>query len=85
MSEQDKTIQEELSRLSYEDAVKQLEQTVARLESGDITLDESMDLFRKGTILAQICAGKLDEIEKQITKLTVNQDGTAEETPFGED
>jgi len=76
---------EDLSALTYEEAVKMLEQTVGRLESGDITLDESMALFRKGTELAAICAGKLAEIEKQITQLIEKPDGSLEERPFGEE
>ncbi len=75
----------ELTGLSYEEAVKMLEQTVARLESGDISLDESMTLFRKGMTLSEICAGKLAEIEKQITQLIEKQDGSIEEKPFGEE
>lgn len=79
------TAQEDLTSLSYEEAVKLLEQTVARLESGDISLDESMALFRKGTSLAAVCAGKLSEIEKQITQLIEKPDGSIEEKPFGEE
>lgn len=76
---------EDLSVLTYEDAVRQLEQTVGRLESGDISLDESMALFRRGTALAAVCAGKLAEIEKQITQLIEKPDGTVIEKPFGEE
>ena len=68
--------------LTYEEAIKQLEAIVARLESGDITLDESMKLFQKGTELSRVCSLKLDAIEKQITKLIEKTDGTVEEEPF---
>ena len=77
-------IPEELSSLSYEAAVQMLEQTVTRLESGDISLEESMALFRQGMTLSEICAGKLAEIEKQITQLIEKSDGTIEEKEFAE-
>lgn len=76
---------EDLTGLTYEDAMKMLEKTVSSLESGDISLDESMVLFRKGMALTEICSGKLSEIERQITQLIEKPDGTIEEKPFGED
>lgn len=75
---------EELTSLTYEAAVQMLEQTVTRLESGDISLEESMALFRQGMALSEICAGKLAEIEKQITQLIEKSDGTIEEKEFAE-
>lgn len=74
----------ELAGLTYEAAVQMLEQTVTRLESGDISLEESMALFRQGMALSEICAGKLAEIEKQITQLIEKSDGTIEEKEFAE-
>lgn len=77
-------VPEELAGLTYEAAVQMLEQTVTRLESGDISLEESMALFRQGMALSEICAGKLAEIEKQITQLIEKSDGTIEEKEFAE-
>ena len=86
----DKTTTDEsdmMQNMSYEKALAALEQVVSRLESGDITLDESMSLFQKGMALSKICADKLASIEKQITQLIEKQDGSGqmEEKPFGED
>ena len=39
---------EDLGQLSYEEAIRALEQVVSRLETGEASLDESMALFRKG-------------------------------------
>lgn len=76
-----------LQDMSYEKALTALEQVVSRLESGDITLDESMSLFQKGMALSKICADKLAAIEKQITQLIEKQDGSGQmdEKPFGEE
>lgn len=81
------TEESDLVSMSYEKALQALELVVSRLESGDITLDESMSLFQKGMTLSRICADKLASIEKQITQLLEKQDGSGqmEEKPFGED
>jgi len=76
---------EDLASLTYEEAIQALEQVVGRLESGEISLDESMALFRQGIALSELCAGKLAAIEKQITQLIEKSDGQIEEKPFGED
>jgi exodeoxyribonuclease VII small subunit len=76
---------EKIRLLTYEEAIINLEQIVGRLESGDISLDESMALFRRGMALSEICAGHLAAIEKQISQLIEKPDGQLEEKPFGED
>jgi exodeoxyribonuclease VII small subunit len=76
---------ETIKDLSYEQALAVLEQVVSRLESGEATLDESMELFRKGTLLSKACSARLEAIEKQITQLIEKADGTIEEKPFGDE
>ena len=68
--------------LTFEEALKSLEQTVSRLEAADISLDESLRLFQEGTRLSHICTGLLESIESRITKLVESQDGTLHEVPF---
>lgn len=53
---------------TYEDAFQQLEQVLARLESGDLSLDESLALFEQGAALAAFCARKLDDAELRVRK-----------------
>ncbi len=65
--------------LSYEDAVKQLEEIVQLLEKGDLPLDKSLELFQKGVALSSYCSRKLDETEKQIIKLVEADGGYGEE------
>ncbi len=64
---------------SYEDLVKELEQIVRKLESGDISLNQSMELFTRGMALAKACQQQLDAIEKKITILIEHPDGTVTE------
>lgn len=65
--------------LSYEDAVKELEEIVQLLEKGDLPLDKSLELFQKGVALSSYCSRKLDETEKQIIKLVEAGGGYGEE------
>ena len=56
--------------IKYEDAVKELDEIVSKLENGTVSLDESIKLFEKGTKLAGICSDKLKKSEQKITMLT---------------
>ncbi len=73
---------ETMEDLSYEELVRELEQIVRSLESGDITLDQSMTLFARGIELSRRCQNQLDAIEKKITILIEGPDGKLTEEPF---
>ncbi len=60
---------------SYEDAVSELEAIVARLEHGDLSLDESMRLFERGVGLMRAASARLDEAERRIDQLTLDEAG----------
>lgn len=55
--------------LRFEQAFDELQELVRQLESGQLTLDESLRLFEKGVHLARLCSTRLDEAERQIEKL----------------
>lgn len=61
---------EELERLTFEEAYGELEATVQRLEAGNLALDEAIALYQRGMHLAQLCSVALDEAELQIEELT---------------
>ncbi len=61
--------------LSFEDALKRLEETVKVLESGTVPLEESLKLFEEGVALVKLCNGKLDEAEQKVKILRKNGDG----------
>jgi exodeoxyribonuclease VII small subunit len=65
---------------SYEDSLKRLEEIVQRLESGQLSLDESLQLFEEGTQLTKVCGKRLTEAELRIEKL-VGEDDRTEEMP----
>lgn len=56
--------------MTYESAVKRLEEIVGILEKNEVSLDESMKLFEEGTKLTTYCSKKLQEAEQKITVLT---------------
>ena len=49
---------------TFEESVMELEKIVAELESGDVTLDESLSLFERGIKLSKSCQKMLDAAEK---------------------
>lgn len=73
-----------IAELSFEDALKELERIVARLESGEATLQEAIDLYERGDRLKQQCAARLDAAQARIEAIRTDADGRATgTTPFG--
>ena len=66
---------EDVSNLSFEDALKQLESIVARLESGDASLDESIGLYARGDALRAQCEARLKDAQARIEKISLGADG----------
>lgn len=60
----------------FEQAIVELEEVVKQLQNGNLTLDESMQKFKQGVELANICNKQLQEAEKSITMLVEQSDGT---------
>ncbi|MCK4449916.1 MAG: exodeoxyribonuclease VII small subunit [Anaerolineae bacterium] len=75
----------EVEKLSFEEAFKELEDAVHRLEGGGLTLDESIALFERGMTLAQHCGQKLDDAELKVSQLVPSDEGGYETIPFEED
>jgi exodeoxyribonuclease VII small subunit len=74
---------EDLSTLSFEDALKRLETIVARLESGDASLDESITLYSQGDVLRAQCEARLKDAQARIEKISLGSDGKpVGTTPF---
>ena len=68
MAKKDKQIQ-------FEEAFKRLEDIVTKMESGDLSLEESMTLFEEGIKLTETCKSRLEAAEKKIQLLTKDSDG----------
>ncbi|PPB82484.1 exodeoxyribonuclease VII small subunit [Albidovulum inexpectatum] len=65
----------EIDALSFEDAMKQLEEVVRKLEQGDVPLEESIKLYERGAKLKAHCERKLKEAEEKVARITLGPDG----------
>ena len=65
--------------LTFESAMERLEAIVKEMESGRVTLDQSLDLFKEGSELAQFCQKKLSDNENKIKQLLETSEGPHEE------
>lgn len=61
--------------LTFEQAMKELEQIVHKLEEGNVPLEEAITYYQKGMQLSNYCNEKLKNVEGQLTKM-VSEDGT---------
>lgn len=55
--------------MSYEDAMKRIDEIVLSLEKGDAPLDQALELFEEGTKLTNLCYQKLENAKQKITEL----------------
>ena len=59
-----------MKKISYEAAMKRLNEIVKALESGELELEKSLTLFEEGTGLVKLCADYLDTAEQKLTALS---------------
>ena len=71
-----------MAKKTFEQSMKQLEQIVVELESGELTLEQAIKKFEEGIELSKFCSQKLEETERKITLLMQNSSGQAVEKPF---
>ena len=65
--------------LSFEDSLKKLEDIVDQVESGDVDLEKSVELYKKGMDLKKICEEKLKKVEAQIKKIRIQNNKITKE------
>jgi exodeoxyribonuclease VII small subunit len=63
------------SEKSFESSLRELEEIVEQLESGDLPLEESLELFERGVRLSRECQKRLDDAERRVEVLLKDQDG----------
>ena len=69
----------------FEDKINELQKIVDKLESGNISLDESLKQFEKGTKLLGECFKSLEKYQKKIQILTENSSGETKLEDFDPD
>lgn len=75
-----------ISEMSFEEALRALEQAVRELESGDVPLDKSISLYERGELLRKHCQERLDAAQARIEAIVQDASGAAVGTrPFDSD
>jgi exodeoxyribonuclease VII small subunit len=77
------TIAEDISQMSFEQALAALEDIVKQLERGDVPLDQSITLYERGEKLRAACQSRLDAAQARIERIVTGADGVPTATqPF---
>lgn len=69
--------------MSFEDALRALEDVVRKLEGGEVPLDQSIDLYERGEALRKHCQARLDSAQARIEKIVQGPDGQGNLRPTG--
>ncbi|MFQ6040498.1 MAG: exodeoxyribonuclease VII small subunit [Candidatus Poribacteria bacterium] len=68
--------------IKFEEALEKLEDIVNVLETGDLSLEESLEAFEEGVRLSKVCSKWLNDAELRVEKLTSIDEDTVETEPF---
>jgi len=71
-----------MAKKTFEQSLKQLEEIVAELESGDLSLEAAIKKFEEGMELSRFCTQKLEETERRVTILMKDSGENVVEKPF---
>jgi exodeoxyribonuclease VII small subunit len=71
-----------MTEKKFEEAMERLENIVESLESGDLSLEESLKIFEEGMKLVNFCSKKLEEAEQKVSMLIKDQNGKYTQQPF---
>jgi len=67
---------------TFEEALRELEEIVNRLEQGDLPLEEALQLFEEGVRLSRSCHTKLDEAQRRVEIVLKDEGGKMSVHPF---
>ena len=73
---------DDISKMSFEDALAELETIVSKLERGDAALEDSIALYQRGAALKAHCEGKLRDAQLKVKKIVLGPDGAQGVEPF---
>ena len=69
--------EENVSEVSFEKAMSELEEVINKLEYGEVPLEDSIKLYERGAELKKICEAKLKEAEQKVKNITLDKDGNS--------
>ena len=75
----------EIEKLSFEDALSELEKIVRRLEEGKGKLDDAIKAYERGSYLKRHCEAKLHEAQVRVEKIVLGPDGATDVEPLDVD
>lgn len=78
-------IPDAIKNMKFEEALAALEDIVRSLENGDVSLEQSIEIYTRGTELKAHCEDKLKDATARIEKITKSGDGMLESTPFDDE
>jgi exodeoxyribonuclease VII small subunit len=70
------------TEISYQDAVREIEETILKIESGELNVDQLTDKVKRVSVLLEICRKKLKTAEEEIVKII---EGMKEDTSENSD
>ena len=76
--EESATFAEEVSKMSFEESIQQLESLVEKLEAGGTDLDKSLEIYEKAVVLRNHCREVLDDGQRRIKKILETSSGIVE-------
>jgi exodeoxyribonuclease VII small subunit len=71
----------DIAALSFEDAMRALDQIVQQLEAGKVDLEKSIETYSRGVLLKRHCEAKLRDAQERIEKIAIATDGTVTAGP----
>lgn len=73
----------DVKSLSFEEALRQLEDIVTRLERGQVDLEESIAIYERGAALKAYCEQKLKDAQARVDKIVIGAGGDVGTAPAG--
>jgi exodeoxyribonuclease VII small subunit len=64
-----------IEKMSFEEAIREFESVVAALDRGDVPLEQSITLYKRGAALKAHCEARLKEAEEQVEQITLDGEG----------
>jgi exodeoxyribonuclease VII small subunit len=74
--------EDDITGMSYESALAELDTLITKLEGGSIALEEAIGAYERGAVLAKHCAELLERTEQRVKQLVVSTDGSIGERPL---
>ncbi len=84
-AEKPENMPDDIKAMTFEDALAELEGIVQKLEGGQVSLEDSIEIYTRGTRLKQLCESKLKSAEARIRKITEGEGGKLSAEPLDVD